>query len=350
MTDNALTRAARDLTDDEAEILGNFARNIGSHDTAIRLQMSRQDVIKVIREKGLDNRAYADNLTKVRASLLNPVAAGVGMPPGEMAREVTAARGGTPVAQRPGRLDEDFIGPSSGLPGIPAALRASGASPGKKSVPAKKSAPVTAVVVEPAAPQPVDLEQLVDRLPVDAPPAQPEPDPVAEPEPEPAPAEPPVQPQPVAVAEPEPAPVQPPPAAAGEETYEQLLTRAEKCGNADLVRVAEGIRFEMERLSQALDVEVKAAVLRGQVTELDADIAERVARRDALRAELQKLLASDVMVSATSGSLRRPSPVGEPEASLVRAWAGKHGFEIAEHGKVPGGIVQAYKKAFGYAA
>lgn len=338
MADDMLRKAAAQLTDTEAQILAMYARGFSSGDISINLEVSRGDVVHVIRDKGHDNRAYCDNVTKARAGASGTARASAvlasrnPMPSGRpsMAKDFMAA----PVRSAPARAAIRHDEPPARKPAQKAAPVVTAPKTGRINMDIPSTETRVRTVDEPRAPA-----ASTEVAPVAAAAVDPEPVVVAEPEPEPLP-------EPAEVA-PTPAPD---PVRAGEESYEQLLTRAEGCTNADLKSVAEGLRFELERLTQALEFEARAVVLREKIGVLDADIADRVSRRDALRAELDRLMNSAVMVSAASGLLRRPAPAGEPDNAHVRAWARKHDYEIAEAGKIPFRIVSAYKKAFGYPA
>ncbi|WP_430787067.1 Lsr2 family DNA-binding protein [Actinoplanes sp. G11-F43] len=124
-----------------------------------------------------------------------------------------------------------------------------------------------------------------------------------------------------------------------EETIEQILARAEACPSDAVQVAAAALRDQAQRLGEALRIEAQAGGLREQIAALDAEIADRTTRRDALRAELEKLLAGDVTVSAESG------PRHEPTAAEVRAWARDNGYEISDKGLIPGGVRAAYQRA-----
>jgi hypothetical protein len=52
---------------------------------------------------------------------------------------------------------------------------------------------------------------------------------------------------------------------------------------------------------------------------------------------------------STSKAAAEPSTseasVDEPDSAVVRAWARKQGYDVADKGKLPAGIVEAYNKA-----
>jgi hypothetical protein len=125
----------------------------------------------------------------------------------------------------------------------------------------------------------------------------------------------------------------------GPETIEQILARAEACPSDAVQAAAQALREQAQRLGEALRIDAQAGGLREQIAALDAEIADRTARRDALRAELEKLLAGGVTVSADSGPRRAP------KAAEVRAWARDNGYAISEKGLIPGGIMAAYQRA-----
>ena len=127
----------------------------------------------------------------------------------------------------------------------------------------------------------------------------------------------------------------------GPETIEQILARADACPSDAVQAAAAALREQAQRLGEALRIEVRAGGLREQIAALDAEIADRATRRDALRAELEKLLAGDVTVSADSG------PRQTPTAAELRAWARDNGYEISDKGLIPGGIRAAYERAQG---
>lgn len=138
----------------------------------------------------------------------------------------------------------------------------------------------------------------------------------------------------------------------GLETIEQILARAATSPSEQVQAAAAALREQAHRLGQALRIEGRAGGLREQIAVLDAEIAERTARRDALRAELETLLAGEVTVSATAGTVTpgsAPSPgrVRGPRPADVRAWARENGYQVSDKGQIPGGILAAYQRREG---
>jgi hypothetical protein len=340
--------AAKTLTADEARVLAHYANNENAGDIAITLEMDRNYVVKVIREKGRDNRQYAQRVALVWQQK-NRVPRPIG---GVMTADVIASS--IPVPPPPPRTVT--------MARLPAALRAAGpagsaaakafgrtvaaASP-RKTAKAPVPEPIPPAPVEPdpepapvteqeetPVPQLVDDETattLAEDLPLHA---------YSDPEPEPI----------VVPAGPTPAePASAASANAGAETFEQLIDRAERCGNADVEMVARNLRADFAALAEALDIVARAGLLQERIDVLDEQIDEKVRVRDKLRAELESLMSSGVMVSVASGHLRKPV-TGDPDEATLRAWGIRNGFELSTRGRVPGAVLIAYRKSHGLAA
>jgi hypothetical protein len=215
-------------------------------------------------------------------------------------------------------------------------------------IPAQKAPAVDPVnsSPQPVSSRPVGLDDTpAEPEPTVMPTPEPEPEPAVVPEPEPEPARPSEASTAMPSASAAPVDQQEPteqtlleetPAA---ETIEQILARAAACPSDAVQAAAAALREQAQRLGEALRIEAQAGGLREQIAALDAEIADRTTRRDVLRAELEKLLAGDVTVSADSGPRRAP------KAAEVRAWARANGYEISDKGLIPGGIMAAYQRA-----
>lgn len=158
--------------------------------------------------------------------------------------------------------------------------------------------------------------------------------PVAAPAP-PAAIEPPAVPEPAV--EPEPTPPPAPPAPPKPEivvtvepsapTYEDLLDRAEKSGDAKLEKLAGKAREVLDELDDRLTAFEAAQEALAEIAELEAK----------LETARQKLIAQ-------RPSQRAVARTG-PDAKAVRAWAAENGIEVSPYGVLPRTLINAYVAA-----
>lgn len=347
MEDN-LVVAARLLNDMDARILTRYAAGENAADVAINLEMSTRDVIKVIREKGHDNRNYSLNVVAKRRDLSGIVMASRPAP------RLAPPAPPTPAAVKPKRRPQT--------------------APPKPADPAPAPAPVDVAVEQAlsdlgfrAADLDLDFE-IVDAPEPDPQPAPPKDDVATSTAPaagsyahradpsgigwdgvaEHMPDDQDVFSETVEQATEAPNP-QEAPAGVPErvpDDFFHVMTAALAAGNHELTGRAESIIREIAELRTLIEQEARAVELRQQINVLDQEIAEREQRRSELRAELETLLAG----GATVRVVGQPRRSAEPDTSDVRAWAVQNGFEVKPVGKLPNGVVEAYKRAHKKAA
>lgn len=103
----------------------------------------------------------------------------------------------------------------------------------------------------------------------------------------------------------------------------ELLADAEASGDPALTRTAEDIRDRLADLQTGLAEHAKNAELRNELAQLEA-------RAAAIREQLGK-----------------PAPEPKPDVDYraIRTWAKANGFDVHPHGRVPGGVISAYRAA-----
>ncbi|GGL17761.1 Lsr2 family DNA-binding protein [Mangrovihabitans endophyticus] len=126
----------------------------------------------------------------------------------------------------------------------------------------------------------------------------------------------------------EPSTVEPaaePAAEAAGDQITALLDQVDATGEARLQRSAGKIRELVDGLRAELAQHLREVPLRAEQARLRARLAE-------IDAQLQG----------------RPAPTGEQpgvDSKKVRAWAAEQGFDCSAHGRIPAGVLAAYRKA-----
>jgi hypothetical protein len=133
---------------------------------------------------------------------------------------------------------------------------------------------------------------------------------------------------PLAIAAAEPSTGEPaaePAAKAAGDQIAALLDQVDATGEPRLQRSAGKIRELVDGLRSDLAQHLREAPLRAEQARLRARLAE-------IDAQLQD----------------RPDPTGgqpEVDSKKVRAWAAEQGFDCSAHGRIPAGVLAAYRKA-----
>lgn len=350
-----IENAARGLTADEATILAHYANAENASDIAITLEMDRNAVIQVIRDKGRDNRTYARGVATKWKEMYRPKVSAARQVIGRVVDghgDVFGTSYGQPVqvVQQPRRgAAMTYLNDRTPPPVTPKRAPTKKTPAAKNVAPAQPAAPAAEQEETPPVPTALPQTDPADVKPADqdahrVPDAEPDevtvlpPDIPTDPYNDPDRIE---APQVVPVPD---VPDTPPDMPVLSGTAEQLLQRAETSAHEKVQEIAAQLRRQMAELDKALATSQQADMLVERIAILDTQIEEKTRLRDDLRRQLEELWNSDVVVSATSGTVRGKAGSMDPDNAIIRAWGIEQGYQLAPRGSLPNAVVLHYRR------